>query len=230
MHESVTLLPLHPCMVTSHMIYGKPYILLIVAEFHTYRSVPPSVVYPAKPLVLCSPYLRSLWHSKRSVSDLKVCIELECVSFQCECCMNQPSCVYFRITMFCLCCACVVNYSFYEKNHLVFAFGITLRNLGKLVKNCIHFVWHGFFYISANTKLVQLTFTAWKQYMTYRNIKKKNFGNAYHIADTRRLSQAWQVWRDKIQRRQDRDGMQQHALQYWADGLIHKVGYRTKVA
>ena len=100
------------------------------------------------------------------------------------------------------------------------------------MKNCITFSFlhcKMIFYFSANTKLIQSTFTAWKQYMTYRNMKK-NFGNAYHIADTRRLSQAWQRWRDQIQRRQDRDSMQQHALQYWADALIHKVGYKTKVA
>ena len=54
-------------------------------------------------------------------------------------------------------------------------------------------------------------------------MKKKNFGNAYRIADTRRLAQAWKLWQSQIQMLQDKEDMHQHALQYWAEGLVHKV-------
>ncbi|XP_072025224.1 uncharacterized protein [Amphiura filiformis] len=82
--------------------------------------------------------------------------------------------------------------------------------------------------VHANTKVLQATFIAWKQYTSYRDIKKKNFGNAYRIADTRRLTQAWQQWRSQMQRLHDREDMQQCALQHWADGLIHKSWMRWR--
>ena len=59
--------------------------------------------------------------------------------------------------------------------------------------------------------------------MAYRSVKKKNFGHAYHIADTRRLAQAWKQWTAQIQGIRDKQDMQQVALQHWADVLVHKV-------